>query len=443
MTDTWWAEHAWLGGPATHPGVLLEVKDGRFVSVTPGSIVPPPGAIRLSGLTLPGLVNAHSHAFHRALRGRTHERSGSFWSWRDMMYEVADRLDPERYRRLAAGVFAEMTLAGFTAVGEFHYLHHGSGGVAYNDPNEMGNAVIAAASDAGIRLTLLDCLYLRGGFDAELQGVQLRFTDKTASAWAERVAGIAASELVHVGAAVHSVRAVNPDDAAEAARFAESQGMVLHSHVAEQRREVAECSARCGVTPLGLLQSAGAIDDRFTAVHGTHFTADDIAALGSARASCCACPTTERDLGDGIGPFAAMRSESVRLCIGSDSHAIIDGLEEARAMELDARLAEERRGVLPATALVDAACAGGAASLGWDAGRLAPGVLADFVTVRLDSVRTAGSDPSLVASAVFGATAADVDTVVVGGRTVVRSGRHVLVGDPASQLESSIRDLLA
>ena len=442
MTSTWWAEHAWLGGPVTQPGVVLEEKDGRFVSVTAGSAAPPPGATRLFGLTLPGLVNAHSHAFHRALRGRTHERSGSFWTWRDLMYEVADRLDPERYRRLAAGVFAEMTLAGFTSVGEFHYLHHDSGGKPYNDPNAMGNALIAAASDAGIRLTLLDCLYLRGGFDAALQGVQHRFGDKTVTGWAERVTRIAAPDLVHVGAAIHSVRAVNPEEAAEAARFAESEGMVLHAHVAEQRREVTECSARCGATPLGLLQAAGAVDDRFTAVHGTHFTSEDVAVLGSARAGGCACPTTERDLGDGIGPFAAMVAEGVRLCIGSDSHAVVDGFEEARAIELDARLAEERRGVLPASALMEAACAGGAASLGWDAGALAPGQLADFVTIRLDSVRTAGTDPGLVASAVYAGSAADVDTVVVGGRPVVESGRHLLVDDPASQLESSIRDLL-
>ncbi len=439
----WWAERAWLGGPDTESGVLMEVKEGRFASVTPGVTVPPPGSERLPGVTMPGMANAHSHAFHRALRGRTHERPGSFWTWRDLMYGVAGRLDPDLYQRLARGAYAEMALAGFTAVGEFHYLHHGPGGVPYSDPNEMGLAVIEAAAEAGIRLTLLDSIYLCGGFDAPLAGPQQRFGDGNAECWVERVSRLKDRDGVRIGAAIHSVRAVGVDGINAAARWAADRDLVLHAHVAEQGSEQSDCLERLGRTPLAVLGDAGALGPRFTAVHGNHFSAADISMLSSAAGRLCACPTTERDLGDGIGPFHAAHAAGVPLCAGTDSHAVIDGFEEARALEMDSRSAGERRGRFTPDLLARAMTAGGMDAIGWDAGSLAPGRLADFVNVRMDGIRTVGVNPAQVAGVLFAATAADVHTVVVGGESIVAEGRHLLVPDAAAELDHAVRALVA
>jgi formiminoglutamate deiminase len=438
---TWWARHAWLGGVHTTADVLLEVKDDRFAAVTPGITEPPAGATRLEGLTLPGLANVHSHAFHRALRGRTQAGSGSFWTWRELMYEVAERLDPDLYLRLARAVYAEMALAGFTAVGEFHYLHHQAGGAPYRDPNQMGRALMEAAAAAGIRLTLLDACYLEGGFDTPLEGPQLRFGDGTVGGWMERVQQLRPEGQTRIGAAVHSVRAVPPLAIAEAVGWAQQHGWPLHAHVAEQRREQNESRYLRGTTPLGVLAAAGAVGPRFTAIHGTHMSKKDIAGLAAEGGGCCLCPTTERDLGDGIGPAPALHRAGVPLSIGTDSHAVIDGFEEARAIELDTRLASEQRGLLDAGILLTAATANGMAALEWEAGELAPGRLADFITVRLDTPRTAGADPSLAATAVFAAAAADVDLVVVGGRQIVSGGIHEGIPDIAGELGAAISAL--
>jgi formiminoglutamate deiminase len=437
----WWAEHAWLGGPVVESGVLLTIKGDRFASVTPSVTEPPGAATRLKGLTLPGLANAHSHAFHRALRGRTQNGRDSFWSWRELMYEAAGRLQPDGYRRLAEAVFAEMLLAGFTAVGEFHYLHHPPGGGRYADPNEMGQALIEAALRAGVRLTLLDTCYLSSGFDADPVGTQLRFSDGTVDGWAERVDQLPCRQGVRLGAALHSVRAVPPAAMSRVAKVAETRGWPLHAHVSEQRREVDECVARLGRTPLRVLADQGAVHPGFTAVHGTHLTPRDIAMLGEAGGGCCLCPTTERDLGDGIGPAPGLHRAGVSLCLGTDSHAVIDGFEEARAVELDARLESEQRNLFPASTLLQVATRQGMAALGWDAGILQAGRLADFITVRLDTPRTAGADPSSVATPVFAATAADVDVVVVAGRQVAGGGVHLGKPDLTSELAVEIARL--
>jgi formiminoglutamate deiminase len=438
---TWWARHAWLGGNRTAADVLLEVKEDRFAAVTPGVTRPPEGATKLEGLMLPGLANVHSHAFHRALRGRTHDGPDSFWAWRDRMYEVAARLDPDGYLRLARAVYAEMALAGFTAVGEFHYLHHQPGGAAYQDPNEMGRALMEAAAAAGIRLTLLDTCYLEGGFDAPLTGPQLRFGDGSAAAWIERVQQLRPDRHTVLGAAIHSVRAVPAVAITDVASWAQARGWRVHAHVSEQRQEQIDCKRHLGTTPLGLLAAAGIVDRGFTAIHGTHLSKKDISGLAQAGGSCCLCPTTERDLGDGIGPAVALRDAGVLLSVGTDSHAVIDGFEEARAVELDCRLASERRGLFDAGTLLDAATSNGMTALGWDSGALAPGKLADFVTVRLDTPRTAGVDPALASTAVFAATAADVDIVVVNGRPIVAGGTHLTVPDVAGELAAAIAPL--
>jgi formiminoglutamate deiminase len=439
---TYWAQNAWLE-TNVEPGVALEVTDGRITAVRKGVEAPPPGAVALRGLTVPGLANAHSHAFHRALRGTVQVGSGTFWTWREVMYQVASRLTPDSYFSLARAVYAEMALAGITAVGEFHYLHHAPGGAAYSDPNAMGEALIAAAADAGIRITLLDTAYLSSGFGQAPNKHQLRFSDGTAQAWAERASALKNSDHALIGAAIHSVRAVPAGQLSTVAEWAAARQAPLHVHLSEQTAENDACLAAHGCTPTRLLADHGVLGPRTTGVHNTHLTDEDIALLGGTTTGTCMCPTTERDLADGIGPAAALQRAGSPLSLGSDSHAVIDLLEEARAMELNERLRTRTRGHWTAAALLRAATADGHAALGRpDAGRLEPGALADFTTVALDSVRTAGPVPRLAAeTAVFAATSADVRHTIVGGRQVVRDGVHALIPDVAAALASSIAAL--
>ncbi len=438
--SAWHAELVWLG-PARGVAerVLLEVDGDRIAAVTEG-VEPPAGARRLPGLTIPGLANAHSHAFHRALRGRTHRGGGDFWTWRERMYELAGHLDPDGYLELARAAYAEMALAGVTAVGEFHYLHHDPAGRPYADPNRMGSALIEAAGQAGVRLTLIDTCYLRAGLGGEpLAGVQRRFGDGDAAAWAERAGALDDGPMMRVAAGVHSVRAVDPAAMTAVAAWAEGRQAPLHLHLSEQRAENQACLAATGRTPAALAEAAGVLGPRTTAVHATHLTGDDIARLGATRTSVCLCPTTERDLADGVGPASALASAGSPLCLGSDSHAVVDLFEEARAVELDERLVTERRGHHRPADLLQAATAAGMDALGWDAGRLEPGRLADLVTVGLDSPRLAGARAAEAADQlVFAATAADVRQVVVGGRRVVEDGRHLLVGDVPAALARAI-----
>lgn len=421
------AEYAWLPtGPAAD--VLVTVDGGVFTEVAPG-VARPAGAHRLPGLTLPGLADAHSHAFHRALRGRTHSQRGTFWTWRERMYALAGRLDPDSYHALARAVYGEMALAGITCVGEFHYLHHAPDGRPYGDPNAMGHALIAAAREAGIRITLLDTVYLTSTVDGQpLAGVQRRFGDGSLAGWRTRHAGLAPGEGVRIGAALHSVRAV------PAEVLAEFTGPV-HLHLSEQRAENTASQALYGLSPTELLHRHGLLGPDTTAVHATHLSDVDRQLLGGTGTRVCLCPTTERDLADGIGPARALAGAGSPLCLGSDSHAVIDLFEEARAVELDERLATERRGHFTPDDLLDAATVNGHRSLGWvDAGAIAPGLRADLVTVRLDSVRTAGIEP---AGLVYAATAADVVHVMVDGRVIVSDGRHSTM-DVAAELTEAI-----
>ncbi|MEW1634337.1 formimidoylglutamate deiminase [Streptomyces sp. NPDC093801] len=437
---TYWLEHAWLGDHV-EPGVALGVSaDGRITEVRTGADAPPPGAEVLRGLTIPGLANAHSHAFHRALRSTVQVGSGTFWTWREVMYGVAQNLTPDTYFDLARAVYAEMALAGITNVGEFHYVHHAPGGAAYADPNAMGEALIEAAAAAGIRITLLDTAYLAAGFGEAPNAHQRRFSDGTAEAWAERVSALKPREHALIGAAVHSVRAVPAGQLATVAAWAQERQAPLHVHLSEQTAENEACLAAHGRTPTQLLADHGVLGPRTTGVHNTHLMDGDIALLGGTSTGTCMCPTTERDLADGIGPAVPLQRAGSPLSLGSDSHAVIDLLEEARAMELNERLRSRTRGHWTANALLTAATADGHASLGRpDAGRLEEGALADFTTLALDTVRTAGPLPRLGAeTAVFAASAADVRHTVVGGRHVVRDGAHTLVGDVAGALSEAI-----
>ncbi|SCF87408.1 formimidoylglutamate deiminase [Streptomyces sp. Ncost-T10-10d] len=445
VTETYWLSHAWLG---THvePGVALDVSGGIVAGVRTGVVTPPPGATVLRGLTLPGLANTHSHAFHRALRSTVQVGSGTFWTWRETMYQIASRLTPDSYYDLARAVYAEMALAGITAVGEFHYLHHAPGGTPYSNPNAMGEALIAAAGEAGIRITLLDTAYLSAGFGRrptqyqEPDQHQLRFSDTTADAWAERASLLKGSDHALIGAAIHSVRAVPAAQLATVAAWAEERQAPLHVHLSEQTAENDACLAAHGCTPTRLLADNGVLGPRTTGIHNTHLTGEDITLLGSSATGTCMCPTTERDLADGIGPAVALQRAGSPLSLGSDSHAVIDLFEEARAMELNERLRTRARGHWTAAALLRAATVDGHAALGRPgAGIIEPGAPADLVTVALDSVRTAGPVPRLAAeAAVFAASAADVRHTVVAGRHIVRDGQHTLVEDVPAALASAI-----
>ena len=435
-------ELAWLGARQVERDVLVEIDGERITAVTPG-VPPPPGAVRLAGVTVPGLANTHSHCFHRALRSRVQRGGGTFWTWREQMYTVADRLTPDTYHALARATYAEMALAGITCVGEFHYLHHAPGGTPYAEPNVMAEALVAPAADAGVRITLLDTCYLTGGIGRELTGPQLRFGDRDVGAWAERASALAAepgAPGVRVGAAVHSVRAVPPAAISAVADWAAERDAPLHVHVSEQRAENEACLAAYGMSPVAVLGAAGALGRRTTAVHATHLTGLDVTALGGTGTCVAMCPTTERDLADGIGPARELADAGSPLSLGSDSHAVIDLFAEARAVELNTRLATERRGHLTAAELLRAATRHD--TLGWpEAGRIAPGALADLVTLGWDSPRLAGVDADCAAEAVvFAATAADVRSVVNAGRLVVTAGRHTTIDVPTA-LTAAVADV--
>lgn len=434
---------AWFARLALLPGgigrdVRFEVSDGRFTAVEPGG--EPAGATVLPGLAVPGFANGHSHAFHRALRGRTTGLTGTFWTWRARMYELANRLDPDSYLALARATYAEMVLAGFTSVGEFHYVHHQPDGRPYDEPNVMAEALRTAATDAGIRLTLLDTCYLAGGLGRTgylpLAPEQRRFGHENVDAWAERAHELRESPGMRVGTAIHSVRAV-PPEALGAVRVLAAQ-RPLHVHLSEQPAENQAALAHFGCTPAELLGAHGVLGPATTAIHATHLGPHDVELLGNSRTHACICPTTERDLADGIGPARALADAGASLVLGTDQHAFIDPFEEARALEAHERLSALQRGRFCPSDLLAALTAHD--PLGWpDAGRLEVGRRADLVTVRTDSVRTAGARPDEL---LLTASAADVDTVIVDGVEVVRNGRHRL-GDVAALLRAAIEPLWA
>lgn len=424
---SYWAERAWLGRDAS--SVLLQVEGDRIAGIAEGTD-PPPEAERLRGLVLPGLANTHSHAFQRALRGTAESGAADFWGWRERMYELAGRLDPDSYHRLARAVYGEMALAGITAVGEFHYLHHAAGGRPYDQANAMGEALISAAAEAGVRLTLLDCCYLRGGPGRPLEGVQVRYGDGDADGWLRRVDLLRDRPAVRIGAAVHSVRAVDDAAMTQVAGWSLMHDAPLHMHLLERREELE-------LEPLELVERAGMLSPLTTMVHATH-AAGGFGRFAETGTGVCVCRTTERFLADGHLPALPLE---VRLSFGTDSHALVDLFEEARAVELDERTRSGVRGTYSAETLLDAATAGGYRALGWEGGELAPGRLADFIAVDLHSVRTTAPHAPPAASVVFAATAADVTDVVVGGRRIVRDRGHLLISDVAQELGEAIAAL--
>jgi formimidoylglutamate deiminase len=424
-----------------HAGRALHV-DAQGHLLPEGPLPEHARVVRLPGRALlPGLVNGHSHAFQRLIRGHTeYVAAGSgaddFWSWREAMYRAAEALTPEEVYTASHQAFLEMVLAGITTVGEFHYLHHQPDGTPYADPNELAHAVIRAARDVGLRLVLLRVGYARAGFRVAANPRQRRFIDSDVDTFLGAVEELVRSTRgqpgVSVGLAPHSVRAV-PREWLEAVAGAHPR-LPVHMHVAEQPRELEACVAEHGLRPVELLAELGLLQPRFTAVHAVHVSEAEARLLGEGGAGVCACPSTERNLGDGIVPADVLRAAGARLCLGSDSQATVDLLDEARQLEGHLRLLRLRRAVLDpgggtvsglAARLLEMATVNGARCLGLASGALEPGAPADFFTVDLNHPSLLGASPaSLLAGIVLGADKAAVRDVAVDGQLVVRDGHH-------------------
>lgn len=394
---------------------------------------------------LPGLVNAHSHAFQRVLRGRTEYRTthekDSFWTWREMMYSAASRLTPEDVYDASRMAFLEMALSGITAVGEFHYLHHAPDGNAYDDPNLLAKEVVRAANDVGLRICLLRVAYARSGHETEPNPQQLRFIEKDPALYLNNLDRLAQDlsdldegrKMAWIGVAPHSVRAVPLDYLKEIVAAANRRQLPVHMHVAEQPAEVGACIKEYGRSPVALLATEGLLSKRFTGVHVIHVTPKAVHLLSEADAMICACPTTERNLGDGVIPVDSYFQQGVPISLGSDSHVQIDLLEDARELEYHLRLQKLERVVLAvaedksalATRLFDCATTNGARSIDAPGGSLEDGRPADFFTVDLNDPSIAGaSGDTLLSAIVFSLSRTAIKDVVVGGKRIVADGKH-------------------
>ncbi len=428
---------------------------------------------------LPSMVNAHSHAFQRALRGRTEYRTGdrdSFWTWREMMYSAATRLTPEDVYDASRMAFLEMALSGITAVGEFHYLHHAPDGKPYDDPNLLAKEVVRAAGDVGLRIALLRVAYVRSGFRTDPNPQQARFIEPDADSYLKNLESLISSVGIQspgersggnpsvsegatssggtlpdgrvsamswTGVAPHSVRAVPLEYLREVIGHANELNLRVHMHVAEQPAEVSACVEEYGRTPVAVLGTEGLLSDRFTAVHAIHVTPKAMPAFAMTGAMVCACPTTERNLGDGVIPADEYFKHGVPICLGTDSHVQIDPFEEARELEYHLRLQKMERAVLGArtpssadapsqlaASLFDCATINGARSIGSPNGALEVGKPADFFTVDLNDPSITGASPdNLLSSIVFSASRAAVPEVVVGGKPIVSDGQHLIQDD--------------
>jgi formimidoylglutamate deiminase len=435
--------------------VRLEITaSGDFASCAPGS---GENAQTLAGTVLPGMPNLHSHAFQRAMAGLTERAGGgedSFWGWREIMYGFVGKIGPEDLQAIAAQLYVEMLKAGYTAVAEFHYLHHDRDGAPYDDRVTMSEAIVAAAAEAGIGLTLLPVLYQTGGFGGKTTGPgQRRFINSVD----EILAMIATLRSRHrdnanfrIGLAAHSLRAVPPDalrDAVALLRALDADAPI-HIHIAEQIREVEECRAWSGQRPVDWLLDHQPVDARWCLVHATHMTAEETARLVASGAVAGLCPTTEGNLGDGIFPFAGYVGSGA-WGIGSDSHISVSPVEELRLLEYGQRLVIRERNVASrptggssGRALWEGAARGGGAALGRRLGALAPSSRADLVVLADDLPTLYGRRGDVLLDAlVFAGNLNPVCDVMVGGQWVVRDGVHVREGEILARFKATIERL--
>jgi formimidoylglutamate deiminase len=439
---------------AVRVGAALTVRDGLVAAV--GAPLDGAERVRLAGRALlPGLVSAHGHAFQRALRGRAEQAGGaaSFWSWRALMYAAANRLEPDALEAVARLAFLELARAGITCAGEFHYLHHDPAGRPYADPSELALRVVRAGREVGLRVVLLRAAYARAGHGLPPEPAQRRFVEPSPDAYLASLdalaAAVARDPLVSIGVAPHSVRACPAEWIRALAGEARRRHLPLHLHAAEQAAEVEACRLEHGLSPIALLEREGALDERTTLVHAIHVDEGDVRAIGGARAIVCACPTTERNLADGIVPADRLLAAGAGLALGVDAHAQADLLEEAREVELHLRLVRQERAVLDhppgalAARLLGAATAGGMRSLGLPGGRLAPGDPADFLLLDLDDPSVAGaSEETLLPAVVFGAAPGAIRATYVAGEPIVLDGRPAM-GRPAEETVRAFRAAVA
>jgi formimidoylglutamate deiminase len=390
---------------------------------------------------LPGFVNAHSHSFQRLIRGRAESRAVSgkdFWSWRNTMYQAAAKLSPEDLYDVARMCFLEMVRAGITTVGEFHYLHNAPDGTPYDDPNQLAHQVIAAAKSVGLRIVLLRSAYLRSGYELAPDPGQRRFFER-AEDFLLNTATLRESYVsdftnVSFGVAPHSIRAVPLEELREIVFWARGNSLPIHMHIAEQMAENTACQHEYGCTPVELLTREALLGDDFVAVHAIHLNPFEMSALANAHAIVCSCPTTERNLGDGIVPVDALMELGVRHALGSDSQAQIDSLEDARQLDYHLRLAQQQRAVLDqidgrpiASRLLDCATIHGAKALRIESGSLGIGELGDMISIDLKDLSIAGhSSETLLPLVIFGANRSAIRDVVVNGKIILRDGRHSL-----------------
>jgi formimidoylglutamate deiminase len=392
-----WAPQAWVHG-RWHDAVLLEIAaDGTWSRIAPGSACTPDAAA-LPGPVLPGLVNAHSHAFQRAFAGLAERRDGAhddFWSWRDRMYRVALEITPEQLHQVATRLYRELLRGGYTHVCEFHYLQHAPDGSRFADPLAMSRALVLAARDAGIGLTMLPVLYERAGFEAAgLRDDQRRFATTVDDVLALRD-GVRALHAPHVnaGVAIHSLRAAKASSILQLAERCTGDAGPIHIHVAEQTAEVDDCVAASGLRPIEWLTKHLVLDAHWQLVHATHATPAEIDAVAASGAGVVLCPSTEANLGDGVPDLPRWLRHGTPLALGSDSHVTRDWREELRLLEYGQRLTLRRRNVAAApehgvtssaARLFGRACSGGAAAAGLGAWGLQPGARADLLVIDAD-----------------------------------------------------------
>jgi formimidoylglutamate deiminase len=419
-------------------------------------------AVRLPGRAmLPGLVNVHSHTFQRLIRGRTEFRTSSqrdtFWTWRESMYRAANAVSPEGVYRAARMGFLEMALSGITTVGEFHYIHHqapsaphhGPGGVPYENRNQLALVILRAAEEVGIRIALLRTAYVRAGWKKDADAGQARFITPDVEDFLRDTEELRKAKLgkAWVGIAPHSIRAVPIEYLREVTKYARANEMPLHMHVAEQPAEIEACIGEHGRRPVELLNDEGILDSRFTAIHAIHITKEEAGMLGNAKANVCACPTSERNLGDGAVPADQLYAAGAAICFGSDSNIQIDILEDARELEYHLRMNKLERVVLaegdsPGARLFASATESGARSLQSPGGSLEVGRAADFFTVALNDPSIAGADQrSLLDTIVFSLERTAIRDVVVGGDVIVSDGRHALQDEIVAEFIAAQREL--
>ena len=441
MTILYQPDYLYTGqGFMSDAGLLVDAA-GRIAAIGPAAALTADQLVKLPGKAiLPGLVNAHSHSFQRLIRGMAESRVTSgkdFWSWRGTMYHAAAKLSLEDIYDVARMAFLEMLMSGTTTVGEFHYLHNAPDGQTYRDPNAAAEQIIAAAQSIGIRIVLLRSAYVRAGFGLSPDPGQSRFYETSETFLASMQALIAGKDrtqtsTVHFGVAPHSMRAVPLRDLLEISSFAATHHLPIHMHISEQVAENNACVQEYGSTPLALLAAENVLSDRFTAVHAIHITPQEAGSMAEARATICSCPTTERNLGDGILAADQIIARGIPVCLGSDSQAQIDPLEDARELDYHLRLEKQQRAILDqidkqsiATRLYDSATLHGARSLGLPSGRFVPNTFADFFTVDLDDLSIAGHDrQSLLPLIVFGLQRSAIRDVVVHGKFALRNGQH-------------------